>query len=300
MTEPGENELEGSKLPEIPLEDASKYFAWLREYHDPNRVLSLPNNQPRPSAYDYEGISLGDVEKALKAIQEQRANEPTVMRQFLGDLNPAQIVLLAMDPTARLYTEKELLELRTKEIREEKERLKQFPDTKTVIKTPQGTIKYLHATPGDGLDYTYVGNIMTRGLYCHDTGLDGVAVGLSRDDADYNLGVLAKRHRGYSGIVSIVLPIPEDPEFMAKIQSVYRPGLGRVRLDTLLVRELPESEKVQMHGAGIDYDFILPGKFIEGFFDSQKGQFVKNPNFDPHLSSDDLNHIDQRLEEFAE
>ena len=87
--------------------------------------------------------------------------------------------------------------------------------------------------------------------------------------------------------------------FIAIRNNTYIPGLGRANLASLLARELPESEKVKLHGAGIDYDSILPGKFIEGFFDTQKGQFVRNPSFDPHLSSADFDHINQRFEDFA-
>lgn len=284
---------------EIPLDSASDYFDWLKDFHDPKRIESLPDDKPRPREFNYDGITLEEVDAALKAIQDQRAQDSEIMHQLLQDLSPAQIILLSMDPTQRIYTDQELSDLRVNKIRNEKERLLKFPDTQKVIQVSPGTIKYLHATPGDLPEYKYVGDIMTDGIHCDDMGLAGVAVGLSNEDDEYNLGVLANRHKDHPGVISIVLPIPSDKELVDKMQTVYRPGLGRVGLDSLLARELPDEKKVKMHGTGIDYDHILPGKFIEGYFDTQKGEFIKNPNFDPNLSDEDIQHIEERLEGFS-
>lgn len=286
--------------PEIPLDSTIEYFNWLKKYHDSDIVESLPYDKPRPEAFDYEGVTLKEVDTALKAVREQRVHEPEVMKQLLRDLSPAQIVLLAMDPAKRLYTDKEMFELMSNKVRNEKERLLKFPDTPELIAVQPGTIKYLHSTPGDVPEHNYVGGIMAEGLYCHDEGLSGVAVQLSKEDQDYNIGVLAKRHREYPGVISIVLPLPENPATRDKVQAVHRAGIGnRVGLDALLARKIPDDKKVKLEGAGIDYDYILPGKFIQGYFDTQKGEFVKNPNFNPQLSDEDLKNIEERIQEFT-
>jgi hypothetical protein len=300
MTTPEESSSTVNSDNNLPLDSAPEFLDWLKKYHDPEVVESVPYEQNPPQAFNYEGITVEDTEVAMKAVQEQRSQEPETMLKLLKNLSPAQIILLASDPSTRLYTEQEMFDLMKKEVKEEKERLSQFADTKEVVNVQPGTVKFLHATRGDVSEHNYIGDIMTDGLFCHDEGLAGVAVRLSEDNDEHNLGVLAQRHKNYPGVISIVLPLPEDEKMRDEIQRFHRRGAGsRVGIDGFLAREIPDEEKVRLGGAGIDYDYILPGKFIQGYFDTQKGEFVKNPNFNPQLSNDDLEHIKERIKQFS-
>lgn len=288
MTE--ENTQEGSQEEIlIPTNNTEEYFTWLQDYHSPDRILSLDPSTERPEEYDYRGITSEQADRAMKAILEQRKEDPKNRNFLLKNLSPAQIIHLASSPNSRLYTPEEESRLYDNRYEEEISRFSQFPNIHNVIEVPEGTSKFIHATPeiSDDLYHT--------GLFCTETGLDGVAVPLSREDNQGNLLLIAKRHKEYQKIITIVLPDIEEESLKERIKKLKESSnLRYLKSDVLLSHELPEE---MTGGSGIVYRYAIPPKFIQGVFDTKTGEFVSNTLFDPQISEEDLERIKKRLEE---
>lgn len=265
-------------LASMPIDKPQEFLGWLKTFHNMNYFeLGREQGFRMPEPYDYRDVSAENAAKALEAIKKQRAQDPEKMRQILADLSPVKVWILASDPDTTIYTPEEANQINRDRLDEEKKRMEQLEAVKELIKPTPDSVRYVHST---GIEETCQ-KITQRGLNCHYAGLSGVAVGLSRTDQDYNLREFSARHKGYDFAVVVALPVDND---LAEKSRLARREGARLDYSSMFIEELPDEEKVRMHGAGRDYDYKIPSKYIQGYLDTQTGVFTKNPNFDPEIS----------------
>ncbi len=260
------------QLAKMPIDDPEAYFDWLKNFHGTEYALAIQDiGEAPPAEYDYSDIRIDEVKEILDAVKKQRKDDPEGQREVLSELNPAQIV--SFTPGERLLTAKEATEAFLKRKQERSEQFAQFPAFREIATPQESKVRFVHATASENTAQ----EIMQTGLHAHEPyqGLSGVAVGLGKNLED-NLQHLANTHRGHEYGIVIALPQPTE-QVIDEMRGVYYPGFGRLPYDGLFVEEL--QNKIELHGAGIDYSHVVPAEFIEGYLDQTNGSFIQNPNY---------------------
>lgn len=271
--------------------DPSEYFKWLTNYHDPNRIVNLPSDVPKPSEYDYSGITVQKVEKALNIIREQRANDPEKLKEVMAGLSPIVIDLLNYDPTFKPLTEEEVETAGREKLGSELERLQESPLVQELVKEEQGYSKYVHSTASKET----AEKIISTGLNINENSLGGSAVSISGEEGD-RWRVFAERHRDHPIVVVLQLPIPSD-EILEKMRKVKANG-QRMELSVLYSEELPE--KIEMHGAGLNYDSYIPPRYIRGYLDTITLGFHDNPKYNPNITKENEETLEKKIKEYTQ
>ncbi len=271
-----------------PDQNPALILNMLQTNHSARFVDSLPPNQPKPRVYDYTGMTTEQVGKAIAAIKQQRTGEdPKTIRRIVADLSPAQIVLLNSNPWHKLYLPEETESTIRRWYENELDRLSQFPEIAEVVKFDPTTTQYIHTT-----DQYNAEQIRSGGLRCHRNGLSGVAENLTLTEID-NLSRVARRHKGLAMVV--VVNLPPLPSAIKETTARANKDLAvDIRKDALFAQELPEDEKVT--GSYIrNYDYFIPAKYIKGYFDTETGKFIKNPDFNPILEDREIQKMREIL-----
>lgn len=260
----------------------------LRTKHGAKFVDSLPSNQLKPRVYDYTGMTTEQVGKAITAIKQQRIGEdPKTIQKIVADLSPAQIVLLNSNPWHKLYLPEEAEAINRRGYENEMDRLSQFPEIAEVIKFDPTTTQYIHTTNQYNAE-----QIQIRGLHCHRSGLSGVAENLTLTEVD-NLTRVARRHKGLA--IVVVVNLPSLPSDIRETAARANKDLAvDIRKDALFAQELPDDEKVR-GSYFINYDYFIPAKYVKGYFDTETGKFIQNPDFNPILEEREIQKMRERL-----
>ena len=127
-----------------------------------------------------------------------------------------------------------------------------------------------------GTDVAVAQKILEQGLLAPTKHLASTALNVfdpsksyeDQDDSAFQK-MLAWPHRGYKGLVVIMIPKPAEGE-----------GAGSEYVNSIF-EELPQEKKINLGVQGVDRSYVIPPQFIKGYIDAENFTFVENPSFHP-------------------
>lgn len=259
MSSPDSFEIPESLLSQEDLEPHSPNNDYLNGLIDPSKpgtdLNDLANLKPDARA-QLENSLVKDLEGLIYANDEQFNSESNqslirLARERGVDPNLYQKILQRRQEFQTLWNNRRDI-YDEDYLREESNRLKQFPDSEIVYKVPEGTTRYIHITSPDIAEMIMQSGLNTSG------NLDTTTVQLSnsQDAESSNLRAMSKRHKSGSAIVVL--------DFSNEDQEDEHPGNKYIL-----------QKKIKDENGERDIDF-LPKEFIKGWFDTETGIFHPN------------------------
>jgi hypothetical protein len=145
-------------------------------------------------------------------------------------------------------------------------------------------------------DLDAAGLVCKKGLVIHKLkGLHGSATWLGKDKVSAVKSIVTKHKDAVFGVV-IDMPLQDKSlpvfDIIEKIRRV--PNHLTDRFSDILSKSIDKPSEYT--DEDLNPEVILPPKWIRGILDLKALKFIKNPDYNPSLDEDDINHIKDYLD----
>jgi hypothetical protein len=262
-----------------PYDDPETFLAFLKWYHDPNRVAQIEDSAERPADYVYDVLPVA-AEMIPTAIvwARKKGIDPR-------DLSPAQIVGVYSDSKRPEHMRSDAIEERYQQTRDQWKRNLEQNEKLEPILCPQKRT-FIHATGRfGGLDA--VNSILQHGLDVKDGSILGTAgqleqVKLTGEEDEImkeqmlntvraaNIEILSSPHKGYQGnIYEIIIQLPDLTDEQAQEMRQQREGWSGANGDSTQFYITHDQKSSR---------FVLDPQYIMGYVDLETGEFHRKDN----------------------